>query len=306
MSGYSWTIPVHRVDQPPAEGASAPEVGWRFIWGDYLEAMRIPTIAGRSFTDADTMSAPRVAMVNETLARRFFGSPEAALGQQLVQKGGGTPGDTIVEIVGVVGDVRHKALNEPPRPELFRPLLQTFMFPMHIVARTAGAPADLATAVRKVAFDVDPTVPIAELQPLPALLADTLGKPRLLALLLSLFAAVGVLQCVVALYGVVAVRVRQREREIGIRMALGALPRLVAIGVIRQGLGYAALGMVVGIPAALALTRLMSSMVFGVTTRDPLTFSALPVLLAMVTIAACYLPARRAARVDPVRAMKSE
>jgi putative ABC transport system permease protein len=306
MSGYSWTIPVHRVDQPPAEGASVPEVGWRFIWGDYLEAMRIPMIAGRSFTDADTMSAPRVAMVNETLARRFFGSPAAALGQQLVQKGGGTPGDSIVEIVGVVGDVRHKALNEPPRPELFRPLLQTFMFPMHMVARTAGAPADLAAAVRKAAFDVDPTVPVAELQPLPALLADTLGKPRLLALLLSIFAAVGVLQCVVALYGVVAVRVRQREREIGIRMALGALPRLVAIGVIRQGLGYAALGMIVGIPAALALTRLMTSMVFGVTTRDPLTFSVLPVLLAMVTIAACYLPARRAAHVDPVRAMKSE
>ena len=156
MSGYSWTIPVHRVDQPPAEGASAPEVGWRFIWGDYLEAMRIPVIAGRSFTDADSMNAPRVAMVNETLARRFFGSPAAALGQQLVQKGGGTPGDTIVEIVGVIGDVRHRALNEPPRPELFRPLLQTFMFPMHMVARTAGAPGDLAAAVRKAAFDVDP------------------------------------------------------------------------------------------------------------------------------------------------------
>ena len=306
MSGYSWTIPVHRVDQPPAGGESAAEVGWRFIWGDYLEAMRIPVISGRSFTDADTISATRVAIVNEALARQFFGSPAAALGQRLVQKGGGSPDDTIVEIVGIVGDVRHEALNEPPRPELFRPLLQTFMFPMHMVAGTVGAPADLALAVRRAAFDVDPTVPVAELMPLTTLLADTLGKPRLLALLLSLFAAVGVLQSVVALYGVIAVRVRQREREFGIRMALGALPGMVAIGVIRQGLGYAVLGMAVGVPASLALTRLMDSVVFGVTTRDPLTFSVLPVLLTMVTMAACYLPARRAARVDPVRAMKAE
>jgi putative ABC transport system permease protein len=306
MSGYSWTIRVHRVDQPPVDGASAAEVGWRFIWGDYLEAMRIPLISGRSFTDADTISATRVAMVNEALARQFFGSPAAALGQRLVQKGGGSPDDTIVEIVGIVGDVRHEALNEPPRSELFRPLLQTFMFPMHMVAGTVGAPADLAGAVRTAAFDVDPTVPVAELMPLTTLLADTLGKPRLLALLLSLFAAVGVLQCMVALYGVIAVRVRQREREIGIRMALGALPSAVAIGVVRQGLRYAALGTVVGVPAALALTRLMDSVVFGVTTRDPLTFTVLPVILAMVTTAACYLPARRAARVDPVRAMKAE
>jgi putative ABC transport system permease protein len=306
MSGYSWTIPVHRIDTPPVDGASAPQVGWRFIWGDYLQAMRIPLKGGRAFTDADTSTAAPVAMVNETLARQFFGSPAAALGQRLVQKGGGTPGDTTVEIVGVVGDVRHNALNESPGPEFFRPLLQTFMFPMHVVARSSGDAAGLAEVVRQTAFDIDPTVPVADLQPLTTLLADTLGKPRLLALLLSLFAAVGVLQSVVGLYGVVAVRVRQREREIGIRLALGALPRWLALGVIRQGLGYAVAGMAVGMPAALALTRLMDSVVFGVTTRDPLTFGLLPVLLAVVTMVACYLPARRAARVDPVRVMKTD
>jgi putative ABC transport system permease protein len=306
MSGYSWTIRVHRVDAPPLDGASAPHVGWRFIWGDYLEAMRIPLKSGRAFSDADASTAAPVAMVNETLARQFFGSPAEALGQRLVQKGGGTPGDTTVEIVGIIGDVRHDALNEPPRPELFRPLLQTFMFPMHVVARSSGDPSALAEAVRQTAFDVDPTVPVADLQPLTTLLAETLGKPRLLALLLSVFAAVGVLQSVVGLYGVVAVRVRQREREIGIRMALGALPRWLALGIIRQGLSYAAAGIAIGIPAALALTRLMDSVVFGVTTRDPMTFGLLPVLLAVVTMVACYLPARRAARVDPVRAMKAD
>jgi putative ABC transport system permease protein len=222
-----------------------------------------------------------------------------------VQKGGAGLDDTTMEIVGVVGDVRHLGLDQPPRPELFRPLLQTFMFPMHFVARTAGDPAALAAPLRRAVYDVDATVPVAELTPLPTLLAGTLGRPRLLALLLAVFAAVGVLQSVVGLYGVVAVRVRQREREIGIRMALGARPRAMALEVLRQGLGLAAAGVLVGLPAALGLTRFMESVVFGVTTRDPLTFGVLPVLLTAVTLLACYLPARRAAHVDPVIAMKA-
>jgi hypothetical protein len=223
-----------------------------------------------------------------------------------VQQGGGTPGNATLEIVGIVRDVRHGGLHQPPGPELFRPLVQTFMFPMHFVARTAGDPAALAAPLRSAIYAVDATVPVAELQPLPTLLAGTLARPRLLALLLSIFAAVGVLQSVVGLYGVVALRVRQREREIGIRVALGARPRAMARAVIRQGLGYAAAGVAVGLPAALGLTRFMESVVYGVTTRDPITFGVLPLLLAAVTVLACYLPARRAARVDPLVAMKAE
>ncbi len=305
MSGYAWTIPVHRADQPPAAGTSARQVGWRFIWGDYLEAMRIPVMAGRRFTDADTTTAAPVAIVNETLAQAFFGSARAAIGQRLVQQGGSGPGKTTTEIVGVVADVRHHGLDQPPVPELFRPLLQTFMFPMHFVARTTGDPAALAAPLRRAAYEVDAAVPVADLEPLSTLLAGTLARPRLLALLLSVFAAVGVLQSVVGLYGVVAVRVRQREREIGIRMALGARPRAMALDVVRQGLGYAVAGVLVGLPAALGLSRFMESVVFGVTTRDPLIYGVLPVLLATVTMLACYLPARRAARVDPVTAMKA-
>lgn len=305
MSGYAWTIPVHRMDQPPAAGASARQVGWRFIWGDYLEAMRIPLVAGRRFSDADLSTAAPVAIVNETLAREYFGSAGAALGQRLVQQGGSNLGNTTTEVVGVVADVRHNGLDRPPLPELFRPLMQTFMFPMHFVARTTGDPAALAAPVRRAAYEVDAAVPVADLEPLPSLLVGTLARPRLLALLLSVFATVGVLQSVVGLYGVVAVRVGQREREIGIRMALGARPRAMALDVVRQGLGYAAAGVLAGLPAALGLSRFMESVVFGVTTRDPLIFGLLPMLLVAMTMLACYLPARRAARVDPVTAMKA-
>jgi predicted permease len=306
MSGYSWTIGVHRFDQPPAPGGAPPLVGWRFIWRDYLEAMRIPVIAGRRFGEADVAASAPVAMVNVVLARALFGDPQSALGQRLVQKGGGRETDIVVEVVGVVGDVRHDSLDAPPRQEIYRPLAQTFMFPMHLVARTAGDAASLAGPVRRAAYDVDPMVPVADLQPLTTLLAGTLGRPRLLALLLSVFAAAGVLLSVVGLYGVIAVRVRQREREIGIRMALGATPRGVAADVVRHGLAQTGAGLLIGVPAALGLARFMESVVFGVTTRDPLTFGALPLLLTGVAAVACYLPARRAARVDPVVAIKTD
>ncbi|MGD9902845.1 MAG: ABC transporter permease [Vicinamibacterales bacterium] len=306
MSGYAWTTGVHRPDQPPAPGAAAPPVGWRFIWGDYLTAMRIPLVAGRAFTAADVTRGAPVALLNQTLARRFFGGPQAAVGQPLIQKGFGEGGDTIVEVVGVIGDVRHDGLDAPPAAEFYRPLTQTFMFPMHMVVRTSGDPAALAGPVRRGVFEVDPAVPVADLQTMPALLAATLGRPRLLASLLGVFAAAGLLLSVVGLYGVVAVRVRQREREIGIRMALGATARGVAAGVVGQGLGHALAGIAAGVPLALALSRFMVSVVYGVTPRDPLTYAALPVLLGVVAALACYLPARRAARIDPVVALRSD
>lgn len=305
MSGYAWSTMIHRPENPPPPGLSGTRVGWRFIWGDYLAAMRIPLLAGRAFERSDVEGAAGVALVNETLARAEFGSVAGAIGQRLVQQGGGRPGPFVVEIVGVVGDVRHIGLDTPPAPEILRPLQQTFMFPMHLVLRSTSDPASLAAALRQAAFDVDPTVPVAELMTLPAVLSASLGRPRLMASLLSVFAAIGILLSVVGLYGVVAVGVAQRVREIGIRMALGAPPRAMAAGVIRQGIRYVFAGLLAGIPLALALARYMNSVVFGIPARDPLTFVLLPVLLVGVALAACYLPARRAARVDPVAVIRS-
>jgi len=306
MSGYSWTIPVSREDQPPPSGTEPPQVGWRFIEGDYFTAMGIPVRHGRTFTAADGLTAPRVAIVNETFARRYFNEPGQAVGRRIVQHGGGSDQLEALEIVAVVGDVRHRGLDQPVIPEMFRPLRQTFMFPMAMVVRTQGPPEQIAAAVRQAAYDIDPVVPVAELQPYTTLIAGTLGRPRLLGFLLTVFAAAGLALGLVGVYGVVAYRVRQREREIGIRLALGAAPSSVATGVVTQGLGHALAGIALGLPAAFVLSRVMASLVFGVTATDPVTFAVLPVAVVVATAIACYLPARRAARIDPVSAIRQD
>jgi predicted permease len=306
LSGYSWTTPAHRDDVPLPPGTSPPPVGWRFILGDYFDTMGIPLLFGRPFTEADRSDAAPVAIVNATLARRFFGEPASAVGRTLVQSSGGQSGDQRVEIVGVVGDVRHLGLDQAPVSEIFRPMAQTFMFPMSMVVRTSGPPAQLAAAVRQAAFEIDPAIPVAGLQPYTTLIAGTLNRPRLLGFLLGVFAGVGLLLGLVGLYGVVAYRVRQREREIGIRLALGADPWRVSRSVMVQGLVYAATGLAVGLPLASWLTQLMDSVIFGVTPHDPATFATLAVIVLAVTAVASLIPARRAAHVDPVQTMRGE
>jgi putative ABC transport system permease protein len=224
----------------------------------------------------------------------------------LIIKSGRTGQDEPVEVVGVVGDVRHLSLDKEPVPEIFRPLTQTFMFPMAMVARTQGPPEQIGAAVRQIGFEIDPVVPVAEMQPYTTLVAGTIGRPRLISLLLTIFAAAGLSLGLIGVYGVAAYRVRQREREIGIRLALGARPASMATQVVTQGLRHAFAGIAIGLPAAFVLSRVMSSVVFGVTTRDPLTFTALPILIVAVTTLACYLPARRASRIDPVVAIKQD
>jgi putative ABC transport system permease protein len=306
MSGYAWTTNARRSDRPLLAGEEARQVGWRFVHGDYFQAMRIPIKHGRAFTEADTANAAAVALLNETMAREYFDDAAAAVGRTLVVRSGRTGQDENVEIVGVVGDVRHISIDREPVAELFRPFLQTFMFPMAMVVRAQGPPEGIGAAVRQAAFEIDPVVPVAEMQTYTRLIADTLGRPRLVGFLLTIFAAAGLGLGLVGVYGVAAYRVRQREREIGIRLALGADPRGVARGVVAQGVWHAAAGVAIGVPAAFLLSRVMASMLFGVTARDPLTFTALPALIVVVTTLACFLPARRAARIDPITTLRRE
>lgn len=304
MSGYNWTTFVWRAEDPPAAGAERPTATWRFIGWDYFESMGMTRTAGRALSAQDHLKAPLVAVVNEAFAEREFGGAEVSIGRRLATSGAG--GEQAVEVVGVVRDVRFLSLAQPATPEIYRPLAQTFMFPMAFTVRTSGDPSQIAAAVRQAAFEINPAFPVAELQPLTALIADSLGRPRLLAMLLSVFAAVGLTLGVIGVYGVVAYRVRQQERELGIRLALGAGPERIAQGVLAQGARYAGAGVLIGVPVAFALTRLMDSLVFGVTTRDPLTFAALPVAVTLTTLLACAIPAHRAARVDPVTTMRAE
>jgi predicted permease len=303
MSGYNWTANVWRPEEAPAPGGEQPKAIWRFVGWDYFETMGITLRAGRDFTPQDRTGSPPVAIVNEALAAREFGSPAAALGRRLTSFSAG--GTQVVEVVGVIRDVRFMSLDRPAEPEMYRPLAQTFMFPMAFVVRTAGDPSAIGAAVRQAAFAVDPMIAVAEMQPLTSLIAGSLGRPRLLAMLLTVFAAVGLSLGVIGVYGVVAYRVRQQERELGIRLALGAAPDRIAQGVLRQGVLYATLGLLIGVPLAFAATRVMESVLFGVTTHDPVTFIALPLAVAGMTLLACLIPARRAARVDPVTALRA-
>jgi putative ABC transport system permease protein len=306
MSGYSWTTNARRADRPLAPGEQAPSVGWRFVHGDYFQTMRIPLRSGRLFTAGDVTTSTSVTVVNETFARRFFDDPSKAVGQMLILLSGRTGKDEPVQVVGVVGDVRHVGLDQVPMPEIFRPLTQTFMFPMAMLARTEGPPEQIAAAVRQIGLEVDPVVPIAEMQPYTTMVAGTIGRPRLVGFLLTIFAAAGLGLGLVGVYGVVAYRVRQREREIGIRLALGAQPAAMAQSVVAQGVRFAIAGIALGVPAAFVLSRVMASLLFGVTAHDPMTFAALPLLIVAVTALACYLPARRASRIDPVLAIKQD
>ncbi len=314
MSGYNWTGGVWGPENPPAAGAERPQAFWRFTGWDYFKTMGIAVRAGRAFTDQDRIDAPPVTIINESLARREYGSAEAAVGKRLITFSMGK--EQPVEVVGVVADVRFQSLDKASEPEMYRPLAQTFMFPMAFVVKTDGdspstreataRQARVATAIRQAAFAVDPTIAVAEVQPLQSLIAGTLGRPRLLAMLLSVFAAVGLSLGVIGVYGVVAYRVRQQEREFGIRLALGAGPARIAKNVARQGFFYAAAGLAAGLPAAWLLTRLMDSVLFGVTTHDVATFTALPVAVTMATLLACAVPAWRAARVSPMTTMKGD
>jgi putative ABC transport system permease protein len=304
MTGYNWTAQVRDAGRPLPPGATPQTAIWRFIGWEYFDTMRIALAAGRPFTSQDRAPSPTVAIVNEAYARREYGHAAAALGRRVATISG--RGEETVEIVGVVRDVRFMSLDQPAIPEIYRPLSQTFMFPMAFVVRTSGDVAQLAAAVRREALAIDPAIPVAELQPLTTLIAASLGRPRLLSMLLLVFAGAGLALAVIGVYGVVAYRVRQREREIGIRLALGGGPFQIARSVFRQGAGYALAGLVVGLPAALALSRLMESVVFGVTTHDALTFTALPAAIVAATLAACALPARRAVRIDPLTTMRLE
>lgn len=308
MSGYAWTTRARRADQAIAPGDQPPSVGWRFVHANYFQTLRTPLKFGRFFSNADMTRTAQVTILNETLARQFFGDPSAAVGHTVVVMSGRTGEYEPTEVVGVVGDVRHMGLDRRPVAELFRPLTQTqtFMFPMAMAVRTEGPPEHLAAAVRRIALEIDPVVPVAEMQTYSTMIAGTLGRPRLLGFLLTVFAAAGLALGLIGVYGVVAYRIRQREREIGIRLALGAAPSTVAGGVVAQGIRYALAGLALGLPAAFLLSRLMSTLVFGVTTTDPVTFAALPAAIVAITALACYLPARRAARIDPVVAIRQD
>jgi predicted permease len=272
---------------------------------DYFATMRISLIDGRTFESRDVQDAPEVAIVNKTMAATFWPN-QNALGRR-VRPGGNK---TWCTIIGIVDDVKNAGLDRPAGTEIYLPYRQPSgqgYTDMYVVMRAQGGdPRMLTSAVREQLGEIDPALPVADVRLMEDVLSRAQARPRFLTLLLSLFSFVALAIATVGIYGVVSYSVARRTKEFGLRMVLGAQGGDVLGLVMKQGAGMVAIGIVAGLVIAFALTRLMASLLFGVTATDLPTFAGVTVLLFAVALAACYLPARRATRVDPIQTLRYE
>src|SRR5438105_4032437 len=274
------------------------------ITGDYFRALQIPLLSGRTFELRDNADAPKVVIINETIAKRHFGSPTAAIGKRLsiwsAFRGRRRDEKFMREIVGVVGDAKTGSLTGEGGAQIYVPHAQDSQWNfMGLVIRTAGDPAAFATTLRREVQALDKDQPIYNVRTMDDVVMNSLGTRRVSMQLFAVFGIAALLLAAIGIYGVMAYTVTQRTQEIGIRMALGAQRSDVLGLVVRQGMTLAAIGVVAGLAGAFALTRLLAHLLFGVAATDPLTFVAIPLLLLVVALVACYVPARRAARLDP-------
>jgi putative ABC transport system permease protein len=263
--------------------------------------MGIRLLRGRELSEADTGDASKTVLISETMARRYF-SEEDPLGKRLVFGGG----KDLREIVGVMSDVRFFGLNLDARPSMYFPHSQSPARGMSLVVRTHGDPKTLAGAIRGQVSALDRDLAVSNIMTMEELVGESLAEPRFTLLLLGAFAAVAMLLSAIGVYGVVSYSVMQRSHEIGVRMALGAQMRDVLKLVVRQGMTLVLVGVAVGLTAAFALSRVMESLLFGVSATDVTTFASTALVLAGVALGACFVPARRATKVDPMEALRYE
>ena len=283
---------------PP--GTKVP-IDWRIVSPGYFKTIGIPLLRGRDFTEADGPSAPPVMIVSQATARRFFGD-EDPIGRTLTRS---ADLKTAFTIVGVVGDVRSTALNKES-PALYYPSPWRVSGLMDVVVRTTGSPDTELPVIRQRVRALDAELALANVRTMDQWLSTSAAQPRLNSVLLTVFACVALVIAIVGIYSVLAYAVTQRTREIGLRLALGATPRAVLRLVVGEGMLVVAAGVAVGLGGGFALGQTMSSLVFGVTVHDGTTFVGVAVILAAVALAACVIPARRAARVDPMIALRYE
>jgi len=285
---------------------SVPQVAAYYIASpDYFRTMRIPLLVGRMLDPRDGPGTNTVAVVSETLARGFWPTIQDALGKRILI-GAPRPGARWMTIAGVVGDVRNAGLRLAPIPEIYGAEAQIGSGNMVVVARTTGDPLSIAAAARRVVSGIDAEQPVYDVKTMEQQVANGIGRDRFQALLLAVFACAGLLLAAIGIYGVLEHNISRRIPEMGVRIAVGAQRRDILRLVMVQGMAPALIGMAAGLAGALALTRLLRSMLFGATPADPMMLAAAAVVLAAVALAACYLPARRAMRVDPAAALRWE
>jgi len=306
LSGDRFSI-TFQIEGRPVAPKDEPSGDFFATGVGYFRAMGIPIIKGRDFDQRDQHGSTPVVIITETLARQFFPN-EDPIGKRI------HPGistieneeSTMREIIGVVGDVRNRTLNTEPRPAYYVPNAQVPFDQMTMVVKTTGDPQNLISAVRKEVGAMDADVPLFGIKSMEEYLSASVAAPRFNTTLLSIFAGVALVLTIVGLYGVMSYSVAQRTNEIGIRLALGAQSRDVLLMVVKQGAVLIVLGLAIGLGAAFGVMRVIESLLFGVKAKDPFTFVAVAAVLAVVALLACYIPALRATRVDPMEALRCE
>ncbi|HEV2828799.1 MAG TPA: ABC transporter permease [Pyrinomonadaceae bacterium] len=292
--------------RPPQTIDKWPGANYRTVSTDYFRTMNIPLVQGRAFTDRDTETAPLVIIINEALARRDFPN-ENPLGKKIGLGNNDAKGQPVWwEIVGVAADVRSIELREPPMPEFYLSALQDSFRNMFVVVRTSVEPTSVAASVRQIAAEVDKSAAVSDVKTMETIVNEAVTQPRFNFFLLGLFSGIALLLSAAGIYGVTAYSVTQRTHEFGIRMALGAQVGDVLRMILKQGMLLISIGIAVGLVASFALTRLLRTLLYGVSVTDPGTFVVITLLLMFVALLACYLPARRATKVDPLTALRYE
>jgi putative ABC transport system permease protein len=276
-------------------------VDYRVIAPGYFQAMGIPLVKGRVFAQADTETSPPVAIINRTMARHYW--PDANPIGQSIQLGDQRP---FMTVVGIVGDVRFNGLDMVGTDEVYTAFAQMPTNQMTVVLRATGDPLALAGSLRAQVAALDRNLPVGQITTMDDLVSQSAAPRRLNALLVGSFAALALLLAAIGVYGVMSYTIAQRTHEIGVRISLGASPRDILRHVLGDGLRLVSVGLAAGLFAAALLTHWLASLLFEVRPLDGVTFGAVPVVLALIAVAACYIPARRAARVDPVVALRGE
>jgi putative ABC transport system permease protein len=287
--------------RPPYNPGEEPVAEFRLVTPNYFLAIGIPLLKGRALSERDNHNAPQTIMINKALADRVFGD-EDPLGKRLLALDGKPH-----EIVGIAGDARQWGLDRPADPEIYFPFSQiNFTSESTLVVRTTGDPAGLVGAVRSAVRDASSDAPVFRVKTMMDVMANSTAQQRFNMILMTVFATVALVMAAIGLYGVISYSVTQRTHEIGLRMALGASTGDVVKLVVGQGMVLASTGVLIGLGAAFALTRLLSSLLFGVSPTDPITFAVLSLILTGVALVACFVPARRATKVDPMIALRYE
>jgi putative ABC transport system permease protein len=314
QGGYG--LPFNIEGQTSKDDSEAPGAGWASTSPGYFEVLRMSVVQGRAFTDQDSGAAPRVVIVNKTLAKKFFPKGDALNSRITIGKGVGPEFEEPPrEIVGIVGDVHDSSLSDLPSPIMYVPIAQlndgvialiNGIGAAQWIVRTKLQPFSLSADIQRELREASGGLPVAHIRSMQEIVSQSTAQSDFYMTLLTIFAAVALLLAAIGVYGLMAYSVQQRTQEIGVRMALGANPRQVRRMVVFQGMKLALVGVIIGVASALAFARLLSSLLFGVKPWDPVTIILVAVLLSAVTLLATYLPARRASRVDPMVALHYE